>query len=50
MKPNFKVIFLKKSICGSREQCMGPTKNTGHAKTLDVAVIQTYTKLNIIET
>ena len=46
---SFKVIFLKKKIkkkksaCKSREQCTGPTKNTGRAKMLDVAAIQTYT-------
>ena len=28
MGPNFKVIFLKKSIYGSREQCIGSTKIT----------------------
>ena len=25
MRPNFKVIFVKKSTCGSHEQCMRPT-------------------------
>ena len=28
MGPSFKVIFLKKSIYGSREQCIGSTKKT----------------------
>ena len=35
MEPSFKVVFQnekKKGTCGSREQCMGPIKTTGHAK------------------
>ena len=32
MKPSFKVVFLKKSTCGSPEQCTGPTKTAGCAK------------------
>ena len=26
MKSSFKVVFAKKSTCGSREQCIEPTK------------------------
>ena len=26
MGPNFNENFVKKNICGSREQCTGPTK------------------------
>ena len=42
MGPRIKVVFLKKSTCGSHEQCMGLTKNRWM---LDVQnAIQTYTK------
>ena len=26
MRPNFKVVFMKKVVCGSHEQCTRPTK------------------------
>ena len=28
VRPNFKVIFVEKSICGSHKQYTGPTKKT----------------------
>ena len=31
--PNFKVVFVEKSTCGSREQCTGPTENARSAQT-----------------
>ena len=32
MGPNFKVVFAEKRTCGSREQCMGPTKKQSKRK------------------
>ena len=26
MRPNFKVVFMKKVVCSSHEQCTRPTK------------------------
>ena len=33
MRPNFKVVFMKKVVCGSHEQCTRPTKKKHHWKT-----------------
>ena len=33
MRPNFKVVFMKKVICGFREQCTRPTKKKHRWKT-----------------
>jgi len=42
--PIFNEILIEKEICGSCEQCTGPTSKTLDAQTLDVCAIQTFTK------
>ena len=43
VEPSFKIVFAKKSTCGSRKQCMGSTKNTKRWKLLVFNNIQTCT-------
>ena len=42
--PSFKVFFTEYNICGSREQCMGPTENTKCSWKFSFSSIQTYAK------
>ena len=40
----FNESLTKNEICGSNEQCVGPTHKTLDAQTLAVCAIQTFTK------
>ena len=44
MKPSFEVVFVEKSTCRSREQCMKPTPKNADVLETRKRAIQTHTQ------